>query len=371
MGILSGKAGIFVLMAASVIALTGCEEDIIFGVPQSEAIKIVVVLGDSGINATSAPDVSDKEQLFKIRVDEADAFDAKKILLENRLPRVKPRGMNEVFAEASMIPTATEERARLLVGLQGDLEGSLEAVDHIVDAEVHIVLPEANPLESDLDRTKARASALIRHQQIPQTIGGDEFLNSPAGRVLANLSSDLNKLNKVTEDLEDSVASDLESVKKLKEALATLRDADSNKGRKAVAEKAADTLNKSIAARREKVVELQNLPKVKSLPGVLTKIRNGEASTHPMEEASIQSLIANAVPRLAPSDVAVEFFEVPKPDESGVARISSSRGVSKPMFMIVAGAAAVMTALAIGLGVWSFLLQRKLKAATTSVTLEA
>jgi len=74
-----------------------------------------------------------------------------------------------VFANSGMIPTATEEKARLLVGISGEINRTLKSVAGIVDARTLVVLPDSSPLVDKSERVPPTASVLIKYrgQEIP------------------------------------------------------------------------------------------------------------------------------------------------------------------------------------------------------------
>jgi type III secretion protein J len=86
------------------------------------------------------------------------------VLQENGLPRQKDKGLEDVFANPGMIPTATEERARLLVGISGEISRTLKSVSGIVDAHVLVVLPENSPLLDKSEIVPPTASVLIKYR---------------------------------------------------------------------------------------------------------------------------------------------------------------------------------------------------------------
>jgi type III secretion protein J len=85
-----------------------------------------------------------------------------KILSENGLPREKVKGLDDVFANSGMIPTESEEKARLLSGLDGELTRTLDSVSGVVDARVQVVLPDNTPLIDKSEQSPPTASALIQ-----------------------------------------------------------------------------------------------------------------------------------------------------------------------------------------------------------------
>ena len=65
--------------------------------------------------------------------------------------------LERTFAQASLVPTATEERVRAAQALSGELSRSLERLEGVLDARVHLSLPDAR--EAPLDGSAARELA--------------------------------------------------------------------------------------------------------------------------------------------------------------------------------------------------------------------
>jgi type III secretion protein J len=74
-------------------------------------------------------------------------------------------GWAEVFGSSGLLPTTTEERARYGAALSGELERSIEAMDGVIDARVHLALPETCTALLDGPRPKGRASVMIKQRQ--------------------------------------------------------------------------------------------------------------------------------------------------------------------------------------------------------------
>ena len=113
------------------LALGGCaREELLHGLDERQASEVLVAL-------------------------------AHRILAERELPRAKAPGVAEVFGKGSMVPTPTEEHALLLHALAGELARSVEAVDGVVAARVHLGLRQPDPLRPT-ERGAPRASLLVK-----------------------------------------------------------------------------------------------------------------------------------------------------------------------------------------------------------------
>jgi type III secretion protein J len=138
------------------------------GLSEQDAQEVVVLLNENGIEAFATKGVSEKKGEEKwdvmIRGGDQNLARAWRVLEENGLPRQKDKGLEDVFANSGMIPTATEEKARLLLGVSGEISKALKSVAGVVDAHVLVVMPDASPLLDKSDRTPPTASVLLKYR---------------------------------------------------------------------------------------------------------------------------------------------------------------------------------------------------------------
>jgi type III secretion protein J len=136
-------------LVAALAILAGCgtlgDEELLHGLDEGQANEVVVALDEGGVAARSARE-DGAEGAFTVSAPAADARRARRILAERELPRARPQGFGEVFGSPSMVPTPTEEHARYLHALAGELARSVEAIDGVVEARVHLGLPQPDPL---------------------------------------------------------------------------------------------------------------------------------------------------------------------------------------------------------------------------------
>jgi type III secretion protein J len=67
-----------------------------------------------------------------------------------------------VFAKGSMVPTPTEEHALYLHALGGELARSIEAIDGVVEARVHLGLSQRDPLRAAGAAEAPRGAVLVK-----------------------------------------------------------------------------------------------------------------------------------------------------------------------------------------------------------------
>ena len=143
----------------------GCASEIEHELNESEANDIIVLLYENGIGATKEKEEGGREVTWKISVARQDSGRAVRILKENELPRPKTTGF-EIFNQGGLIPTATEERAKLLQSISGELSRTLRSIDGVLLARVHINIPEQNDLADLKEKPLPTASVLIKYRNL-------------------------------------------------------------------------------------------------------------------------------------------------------------------------------------------------------------
>jgi len=155
------------LAALFAVLTTGClRQELVTGLEERESQEIIVLLEEHGLDGVRQIVPQERAAptwTVYVRGGERNLVLAWKVLQENGLPREKVQGLGDVFAEQGMIPTSTQEKAKILVGLSGEMSRTLRSVKGVVDARVHVVLPEDNPLVDEEHRAKPSAAVLIKH----------------------------------------------------------------------------------------------------------------------------------------------------------------------------------------------------------------
>jgi len=131
------------------LLLAGCSEKpkVVVQVPsEKEANEILVALRDFA--PEKAPQKSGQSTVYEIHVGSGDFQEALEVLLANNLPRNTHGGFEAMMDSAGLIPTRTDERARFLHAREQELEESLELIDGVMNARVHLVMPEKDRYES-------------------------------------------------------------------------------------------------------------------------------------------------------------------------------------------------------------------------------
>jgi type III secretion protein J len=141
--------------------LAGCQAQIQQGLDERQANELQTVLVERGFEAKKVLQPG-KKPTWLIEVDDPHASDAVRVLAELGLPRAKVPTTLEVLGSGGLVPTPGEERSRQLLGLSGDLAQTLETVDGVTSARVHLVLPLAPRPGQPVGPAKAAAFLRVR-----------------------------------------------------------------------------------------------------------------------------------------------------------------------------------------------------------------
>lgn len=173
-----GRAAALSLALSAVACTTAVSSDL----PESEANRAVVALEAHGIAAEKERD-PETENRFRVSVGRDEAAAAAAILSREALPSPETPGILKSLGGGSMVPSRLAEHARLLSGISGELEQSLQTVDGVVSARVHLAAPERSALSPDAAPAKPSASVLIRHRGAQPPLATSEVQRLVAGAV--------------------------------------------------------------------------------------------------------------------------------------------------------------------------------------------
>ena len=137
------RAACAVCIAAALL-LAGCDKETTLhsGLAERQANLVMAALLDAGIDCHKSPG---EEGTWDVTVVESRFADAVNLLEKAGLPRQPHQGIGEVFKKTGMISSPSEERIRFMDALAQDLAKTISSIDGVVDARVHVVLPENDP----------------------------------------------------------------------------------------------------------------------------------------------------------------------------------------------------------------------------------
>ena len=136
-------------VALSCAALAGCDKEVQIhsGLVERQANLVMAALLENGIGAHK---VAGDENTWNVTIGEGDFARASGILERRGLPQRDFNGVGETFKKTGMISSPTEERIRFMDALAQDLSRTISGIDGVIDARVHLVLPENDPFAKNI-----------------------------------------------------------------------------------------------------------------------------------------------------------------------------------------------------------------------------
>ena len=132
------------LIAFCGILLVGCDKEVALHsqLEERQANLVMAALLDNGIICHKT---SGDEGMWNVMISESRFAEATNLLEQKGLPRRSYQGVAEVFKKTGMVSSPSEERIRFMDALAQDLSRTISGIDGVVDARVHVVLPENDP----------------------------------------------------------------------------------------------------------------------------------------------------------------------------------------------------------------------------------
>lgn len=167
------------ILLVGLLALVGCEKQVTLfsGLEERQANAVIAALIDNGMNAEKAPG---EEGTWNVMIGQSSFAAAANLCEQRGLPRRSFQGVGEVFKKTGMISSPTEERIRFMDAIAQDLSRTIQMIDGVVDAQVHVVLPENDPFakntlpssaavairerwDADLSETVSQIKSLVKN----------------------------------------------------------------------------------------------------------------------------------------------------------------------------------------------------------------
>ena len=131
---------------STTLFLAACQTELYTGQTDRSVNEMVAVLAANGIEARRVPG---EDGLYGITVPRTEFARAVTLLSERGLPRQRLGGLAEAFPDTGIVSTPFQERARFMNAIAQELAVSLTAIAGVVDARVHVNVPEDQPLSDE------------------------------------------------------------------------------------------------------------------------------------------------------------------------------------------------------------------------------
>jgi type III secretion protein J len=141
------------------LCTAACRERIQHGLDERQANELQTVLAERGLDARKVPEAG-KKPTWAIEVEEPQASDAVRILAELGLPRPVEEAGCDVFGGGGLIRSPVEEQLCRVRVLERGVEKTLQGVDGVLLARVHLMVPP--PPRPGQVAAPAKASAMLR-----------------------------------------------------------------------------------------------------------------------------------------------------------------------------------------------------------------
>ena len=157
-----GGPGGRALLVAGACALLACNATLRGGLSQAEADQLAAALAGADIASSRNRQAGAGPGAFELQVASADVARALQLLEREQLPRAPHAGFAELLQPSGLVATPEQERARWSTATAGELARSLERFAGVLDARVHLVVPEPRAL--DVAPPPPKASVLLRRK---------------------------------------------------------------------------------------------------------------------------------------------------------------------------------------------------------------
>lgn len=144
--------------ACALVACSG--QELYRDVNEREANEMISVLMRAGIDASKSPG---EKGTFTVHVAESEFAQAVDILRQNGLPREDFASLGTVFEKEGFTSSSLAERARLVFGLSQELSNTISQFDGVIEARVHLSMPEADALSGVANPSSA--SVFVKYRE--------------------------------------------------------------------------------------------------------------------------------------------------------------------------------------------------------------
>lgn len=149
------------LWVVGMVLLTGCSRiDLYTNLSEQQANEVAAVLLAAEIDVDKR--LSDSKA-WSVRIDKPDLPRAMDVLETAGVPKAAGLSMVDVFKKDGFISSPLEERARFISATAKELEQTIARMNGVLDARVHLAMPERDPLTDTI--IPPSASVYVKYGQ--------------------------------------------------------------------------------------------------------------------------------------------------------------------------------------------------------------
>lgn len=161
MSLLIQRTFFLLLFLGVSLFLTGCgEKELYSNLSEKEANEMIAILIRNAIKANK---LSGAENTYIVNVETQYFSEAVDILNNYGYPHDKFVGVGDVFKKSGLVSSPSEERIRYMHALSQDLQNTLCLISGVLNARVHIVIPNNDPLADQV--YPASAAVFIKYRK--------------------------------------------------------------------------------------------------------------------------------------------------------------------------------------------------------------
>ncbi len=153
------RARIGLAAIGATLLLAGCgQAELYGGLDEREVNEMLAVVESNGIDASKA---SKDGESWSLKTSSQDFPEAVAVLNRAGYPKEDFASLGDLFKKEGFVSSPLEERARLVYGLQEELSHTISSIDGVVQARVHLAVPESDPLSET--QKPSSASVFVKH----------------------------------------------------------------------------------------------------------------------------------------------------------------------------------------------------------------
>jgi type III secretion protein J len=148
-------------IVCAALLLAGCGRiDLYTNLSEQQANEVAAVLLAAEIDADKQ---LSETKAWAVRIQKSDLPRAMDVLDVSGYPKLSTPSMADIFKKDGFISSPLEERARFISATQLELQQTISRMNGVLDARVHLAMPERDPLTDQV--IPPSASVSIRYAQ--------------------------------------------------------------------------------------------------------------------------------------------------------------------------------------------------------------